>query len=978
MPHLIGVACLTSLNKLIFKRSFYNFQHNLECANAAPLEKHYLQFIDLSVGTVHINDTTDTEIYLLLEVVSIQPMCTIPSVPVGICILQDKEYAKDIIEKKYITNQDILNNQVIILWLKQTHINYIISTKSNCRGEEKSICEIIAESQFIPNDSKISKTKLERCCPIAVNRFYTNYWTLLEKTTQWLNSHISTRNKIGQYLLFVLRFRENRHNSVDVSLMSEIINQITENTVTNESSFKNDINSFFVWFTRVHTNYVRELKNAYRRRQQSIIENVNIFTRMVFQPINNMRHSYKEFSLWASENVRNVIESVFHETPAVGGDTGKVKTFTNNFLRQLQEHFDRNHIFTSIYENAQFVISQNQPLKLYGNFDLYLQQSQGTAFRYTIQNLGSLSNEKVLPIRCNFLGAFFCLGDVFPNFPDYNANEQRILENEYFLAPLWSIPTSETNNGRCFYRLIPSSKKKGGVEIMMQLDNIFNRTDSYLEECIQSNLHVSVLPFDLDIHLLIKDKVGLFVSDLHTLCKMVIKKIACNSNINELFSGPLQQYTFISQQGEEDEGKLGLHHYIILPIGLVFTVSAARQLAQILEETRHQYPETLGNSKIEGTVFDSAIYPISRRGIEGVGKIHCFRFPFQSKRKKISSNSGRKNIHAIRQLLPHGNNKPPEHLWKLCAHAPQISEHDERILSGSIVHNIKGMEYIEDVKYMSREQVKTMTTSANLQNKTDYIDIMHELNKIIYLFPVNVDLKASQDKLLLIINDLWRDQGRKIFKTYMLKEEGTCGKKYSRSDISAVFNANFVITNNQIKLNILDPHLCVRRPHRNYNRCLINVYISFTHSKCNFRFFQSGCFKTTCGTNFAVLPPVLPVNEELIANYIRIEIQKYFEKINRTKCEIVYGDPLVPIIKDSNLFILLKNSQQHQKIILFVDNWLISHIYNTYVLYDLGKAFITLYSCLLTIGLNNGNNAAEFFADWSSDICLCNRCSCSR
>ena len=100
MPQLIGVACLTSLNNVIFKSNFYNFKHNLECAAANPQENHYLQFIDLSVGTIHIDNIVNGEVYLLLEVISIQPLCNIPSVPVGICILKDKEYAKVIFERK--------------------------------------------------------------------------------------------------------------------------------------------------------------------------------------------------------------------------------------------------------------------------------------------------------------------------------------------------------------------------------------------------------------------------------------------------------------------------------------------------------------------------------------------------------------------------------------------------------------------------------------------------------------------------------------------------------------------------------------------------------------------------------------------------------------------------------------------------------------------------------------------------------------
>lgn len=997
MPQLIGVACLTSLNNVIFKSSFYNFQTNLECAPANPQEKHYLQFIDLSVGTIHIDNNINEEVYILLEVVSIQPLCNFPSLPVGICILQDKEYAKSIIDRQYFTNHDILDNQVKILWFEQSHINFIISAMSSHHEEEKSICQIITESQFLPKCSKLRKKQLERCCPISVTRFYINYWSLLEKSTQWLNSHISAKNKVGQYLLFVLRFRENRQNCLDVRLMTEIIINITQNTLDNDinlNSSKYDINSFFVLFTKTHISHIQELKRLYKAKQRCITENVIVLTRMVFQPINSIRHAYKEFSLWASEKVRNVIETVFRETPAISDNTDKVISFGDICTTHLQTNFDRNRIFSSIYDNAQFIIDKNQPLKLYGNFDVYLQQNQDKAFAYTVQNIGCISNEKVKPIRCNFLGASFSLEDVFPNYSDYSVSEQKLLENEYFLVPLWSIPGDEDNSGRCFYRLVPSSKKKG-IDIMTQLDNIFTRRDIYLEECIQSNLHVSTLPFDLDIHLLIKDQIELVVANLHALCETVIKKIAYNSNISELFSTPLKQYTFISQDGEEQE-KLGLHHYVILPTGLVFSVNAVRQIAQILEEVRHQYTDTLGNSEIKGPVFDTAIYPISKKGIESVGKAHCFRFPFQSKKKKIityNPNGKRKKcVQAIRQLLPHGENKAPEHLWKLCAHAPQLketlanAEHNDgeeegnqRVITGCVVHNIKDINYMEDIKYIKREQVKTMTMSANLQNKTNYIDVMHEINKIIFLFPVKFDLKASEAKLLTIINDLWRDQGKKIFKHYMLKEEGTCGKKYSRSDINAVYNANFIIKNNKITLDILNPHLCVRRPHRNYNRCVMNVYISFAHSKCNFRFFQAGCFKSSCETIFAVLTPVLPINEDLIANCIRIEIQKYFEKMYRLKCKIMYGDTFVPIIKDDcDFFILLKNSQHQQKVILFVDNWLISHLKNIYVFYDLEKELITLYSCLLKISLTNGNNVVESFPDWTSDICLCNRCSCNQ
>jgi hypothetical protein len=976
MPQLIGVACLTSLNKLIFKNNFYNFKNNLECAPANPIEKHYLLFLDLSMAVDYIEDD---EIYLLIEVISIQPMCHTPNIPVGICVLQDKKYADAIFERRYFTNQDILDNKIIILWFEQAQINSIIS---NVYKTKKSLCQFITDSQCLPKTSKLSKTKtnLERSCPILMNRFYYNYWSLLEKSTQWLNSHIVAKNRIGQYLLFSLRFRENRNNSLDVHLMSEIINLITQNMLDSDINMHDstyDINAFFVWYTKTHVNHIKELKGLYSDYQYHIIANVNIITKMIFQPINDIRQSYREFSLWTSEKIRNIIESIYRETPAVTSTTNEVINFGHLCMKQLTTTFDRNFVFSSIYEKAQFVIDKDQPLKLYGNFDSYLQQNGGKPFTYTIQNIGTLSNEKVLPIRCNFLDASFSLRDVFPMYSSYSAGEKKILENEYFLVPLWSIPTNGKNDGRCFYRLVPSSKKNG-TDIMTQLDHIFNRTDNFLEECIQSNLHVSTLPFDLDVHLNKIDKIDLLVADLHTLCNKIMIKIADNSKISEWFSKPLEQYTFISQQNEEQE-KIGLHHYVILPAGLVFTVNAVREMAQILEEARHQYINTLGSFEIKGTVFDIAIYPVSKKNIQHPGKTRCFRFPYQSKKKSIIkeyNNKKQKFLQPIRQLLPHRDINPSQNIWKLCAHAPQLrAPSGERVLTGYIVRNIKNIFYMEDIKYMNKEQISTMTISANLQNKTNYIDIMYEINKIMYLFPVMFDLKASQDKLLTIMNDLWRVMGRKIFKKFMVTQQGTSNKRFNRSDIDTVYNANFVVKNNKITLDIINPHLCVRRPHRNYNSSVMSIYVSFAHSKCNFRFFQSGCFKASCQTSFAVLPPFLPINEEFIANCIRLEIQKYFEKISRLKCRINYGDAFVPMLKeDSDLFISLKRGQPEQKILLFVNNLLISHVSNIYIFYDLKKESITLYSCLLKISFTDDNNVVEPVPDWTNNICVCNKC----
>lgn len=63
----------------------------------------------------------------------------------------------------------------------------------------------VTGNYIVPKNNK-PKRYYDRPCAICISRFYITYF--VEKVTQWLNKNISSENKIGQYMLFSLRFRE--------------------------------------------------------------------------------------------------------------------------------------------------------------------------------------------------------------------------------------------------------------------------------------------------------------------------------------------------------------------------------------------------------------------------------------------------------------------------------------------------------------------------------------------------------------------------------------------------------------------------------------------------------------------------------------------------------------------------------------------------------------------------------------------------
>ena len=394
-------------------------------------------------------------------------------------------------------------------------------------------------------------------------------------------------------------------------------------------------------------------------------------------------------------------------------------------------------------------------------------------------------------------------------------------------------------------------------DILSLLRDIYPKTGAgYASEYVTNQMHVSTIIADCDIKL----RPGVQPPDLQSLADgMADVADELFGKIHQLAGVPVKHYFFHSNRdgslNNDEKNKIGIHHHMQLPPGVVFTTTAVAQFLRILETVRFMRPRSVGlKTEDNARIYDGAIYgsgSLSAHNPKG----HGLRGPWQLKK------DGKRRLEPLLSSSSSSSSDIPTEA--MFVHGPQIRRNGEHVVYGTVVEKLCGDLPIDDEEFSSIYKNRVLHNFMDSGRcGTDVAGIVQQLNKRTLLFRALLDSKKQRQRinselerrerslLVEVMRSLWRDKGVRLLLEHMRTAVGKDGVGYGNNLISLLRTTTvdfvrdrLVLTSSAIPNSKVSGSLpfCPHTPHRHTQT---NTVSSFIFSDgMNSVGVQVNCFK---------------------------------------------------------------------------------------------------------------------------------------
>lgn len=887
-------------------------------AASAPEEGYRLYFPYISNEDYRDRCCQDEKVtgVIIVESIMRKATCSLQAFPCGVLIFRcSREKRDSILSSCLFRNSDITAGHIQLVWLAKDEVymlhNELIIEPNIRQHTWQSLWRKAEEKMAMRNESKDK-------APFPENTFCFQLWEVQNLFTTWSKAvgHWNTEGNesppprkmtplehIWMYFHISLRWR--RELNVDPMTMDLAFQnmEVTGDYVVDTSLKSNDIGLDMVIEQEYHglmaqllgscQGLADELLSSYSSLCDILRKGKDVVQTNLTNPMQEARQRFKAFPLYVSCKLKTFTEESIDTIPLSMFDFNAIESWSKARGQQLIDtDMNAEKVFTSVYEKATpvFLCDDKAFLRLYGNANsLLLELKKHDAnvglMKYQMQRLGSLSTDAVGVLPLYGMKNYPRLGSPF-DISTTSTTSVRLIEASEHCTPIWTVPTK---TGMNFFRVVPNLtlKRKNGDDIDT-VDNLIAKhmypldspRPTMTNEYLQSGLHWSSFVADIDLRVQEnspRPEIGEVARDA---------VIAFDNVFETIFSEyPKVRHLVFASKDDGEANKLGLHHHAILPPGLVFTSWACRDMANILETTRHLYPKTIGLSGADDTpVYDLAIYPAP---ISGKVTGHSLRGPFQVK------------FDGTRKLeLVLDTDKSPLTVNDLLVHGPQFNEtKTERIVFGRIVDGFNGVHELADIPFFRNYESYVMNDNMKSVCRTSAREMMEEINKKTVLFDPEID---SPSLLLSIVNSLWNSRGKERTLRHMKTTVGNHGKKYDAGCINRMNNSKFVYDSKKETINLVvdsrsDSNLfmpfCLRRPHNKRQTGGLVINVGYSCKMIRFVLFQSRCFKRSCHSQGQgqFLPNLeMPMRNVFVAPIVERDAETFFtKKFRDTKVRVI-------------------------------------------------------------------------------------------
>ena len=807
---------------------------------------------------------------IVLEGLMSRAICTLQVTPFSILVFHcDAKTRNSILQEAEFTNEDLTTGRVEIIWLSKEEVRLL---HNEVLRNEETYCHSWQMLWSMVHQKWLLKHESVDLAPLPLVGYHFQLWNVQSIIDRWSKTagqwliREDDYNQLPRmtipleriWLYFHISLRWRRDVNVDCSSMSNILNHIRvenayaldphllDNNIGTQTKIYPFYHGMMSLLTGAYRGLADELLTRYISLCKILAQSKAVFKFNLADTMQEMRRKYHSLPLFTSCRLKTFTETSIDTIPLSVLDLSAVTSWSLRRKEQLVDEMDTKKIFKKVYTDAVPVLKGGNQnfLRLYGNLSNMLEimkkhDSRVTNIIYKVECLGALSSSTV-----GILPIYGMHGKARQNSPFYLDDEKsvtsiRLLEASEFCTPIWTTPTK---TGMNFMRIVPmlDRKRKLSCEVG-NVDDLIGRHMYPIEsdrhdtaEYLQSGLHWSLFVADIDI----KPIPGDPRPDRNMVARDLVKMF--DDIFETIFSCKVRGHFVFASVDDSGSEKLGLHYHVAMPLGLVLTTTACRDIAQILEIVRRMYPETIGVNTADNTpVFDTAIYPVMR-GQNHKG--HCLRGPLQTK------SDGTRKLECIFQT------ETPLSLRHMLIHGPQFDENGERVVFGKIVESIQGIYDLSDVAFFKKYEAKVMNDNMKSVCHVNVKDIMREINNKCVLFDITSN-KDNVHYLLSILNNLWTEEGCKKTLTYRLKSAvGSEGKKYEKRQISLVDNkSKFVHDSEHETINLVTDNnaeklfpFCPRRPHRKRANKGVRITVGYSSRMIRFVLFVSRCYKFSC------------------------------------------------------------------------------------------------------------------------------------
>ncbi|XP_019628932.1 PREDICTED: uncharacterized protein LOC109473499 [Branchiostoma belcheri] len=553
----------------------------------------------------------------------------------------------------------------------------------------------------------------------------------------------------------------------------------------------------------------------------------------------------------------------------------------------IDRTFAPQNLLSSTFRNMTVTVKEDQILRLYGNMPYILKHfghELSSDYLYYPENLGKLSErfepQRIVTASSSHMPPF----DLPHLIPHIKVTAAHLLEQAAMCTPTWYMWGPEQHVPSYYVTNSIQPSVDGAIEtetppcdMITYLKTKVCPEAGFMSEYINNKSHVKVLVFDIDrpqpLAVVDKALVESMGRDTISMTERIFEKIP------EIGSGSAVHYVFWSDSGAELSKKIGLHHHIKLPPGIVMTINVARQLVELANNLRYMYPDTIGID-CDQNVYDPCIYPNADTPTG-----HGIRLPGQRKcdGKKPKVCVIRTDGLALSEPIP---------VTAMFVHAPDINEQGDPIVIGKVIDYVHDLLPMDDESFLRASNIDTLNNFTRNNCSADIQRIMASLNRHSVLFDQWGENGGDVEKLTKMVNELWILTGKKQMIEYAQSAVGHDNTTYPPHFIEQLNTSYFKVMQNRLTLVIPGMELrgglpyCPRRPHRNKPKAPVSVHVIFNASMVRFGLSVSNCFKPTCRSKRLHTNVFLRMVDQFVSPSVRQEFDAEFLPQFNTKVDV--------------------------------------------------------------------------------------------
>ena len=517
-----------------------------------------------------------------------------------------------------------------------------------------------------------------------------------------------------------------------------------------------DISRALAW-TDIYPMYL-QFKAMTAKKQQNIHrahEIGDVFAKFRKRSLNS--------KLFASEKIKKIKHELIQTIPTNFYDDDTVNNWLQTALPSIQTQLlDNKSALRSVCEQVQIKWFEDGARILFRQYGNLTEAIGGV--KYMCQNIKTLTstNTKSLLYRCTSPTAVRLDVRIHEFNKSRKLQDQRLLDAYNTYTPIWSRELA--GGSRDYYRIVPlsvttptadsstCSRRRTSTSVYELIETHMYGADRKTHELINSCMHCQMIAADIDIKMLPeKTKSTIQQQDQeqqqHTpaILKHIYMQLIDNTNylFERLFEGMQirRHLIFVSKNDDKRSAyKIGIHHHILLPLGIAFSVNACRQFLTLLNNSTVEI-----NGEYVSNFYDSQIYPRSDGTLNDL-HMHSLRGPGQSKAPNTSralecvynSKDGSSDFVTHQDTLIHG---------------VQYDNDDKPVRYGRLVVALLGAVNTSDSEWYGELARKSLSRLIS-QSSSKIGDIVRDLNDRHFIFSPYTSVDNT-DQLLCFLNELY-------------------------------------------------------------------------------------------------------------------------------------------------------------------------------------------------------------------------------